>query len=119
MKRFIGWLVIFSILGLAGWGISGPGMTYWKERNRITYREAEVTRGRIVSVVNSTGTVKPVRSVQVGAFVSGPIKNLYVDFNDEVKAGQVLAEIDAQLYNASEDRDRAVLATRVAEVKQV
>jgi HlyD family secretion protein len=69
-----------------------------------------------VAVVNSTGTVKPVRSVAVGSFVSGPIKEIYVDFNDEVKKDQVLAEIDARIYEASAARDEAVLATRVAEV---
>ncbi len=63
MKRLIRWTIILGILGLIGWGITGPAATYFKERNRVIYREAEVTKGDIVAVVNSTGTVKPVLSV--------------------------------------------------------
>lgn len=118
MRRLILWLMIFGTLGLTGWASYDPAMRYWKERNRVEYLEAEVSRGRIVAVVNSTGTVKPVREVQVGAFVSGPLEAILVDFNDEVKKGDVLARIDPQLYEASVARDRATLATRIAEVER-
>jgi len=118
MKRFLRWFAILGVLavvvGLAGYPIG----QWWKERMRPRYREAEVTRGRIVSVVNSTGTVKPTRLVQVGTFVSGPIIELYVDFNDKVKKGQLLAVIDPQLYEPDLRRDEAILATRRAEVEQ-
>ena len=77
MKRLLFWFVALGALGVIVWAAAGPGAAYMKERNRVVYREAEVTRGRVVSVVNSTGTVKPVRSIQVGSFVSGPI--IYLD----------------------------------------
>ena len=118
MKRLIRWLAILGLLGLAGWVASIPAANYWKERRKVNYREAEVTRGRIVAVVNSTGTIKPVRSVLVGAFVSGPIKEIFVDFNSAVKKGQLLAKIDPLLYEANVARDKAVLATRKAEVER-
>ena len=78
MLRPIRWVMILVVLGLSGWAAYAPAARYWRERNRVTYLEAEVTRGRIVAVVNSTGTVKPVRSVLVGAFVSGPIESVLV-----------------------------------------
>src|SRR5690242_5827610 len=116
MRRLIRWGIVLGILGAIGWAVAVPGMAYLKERRRVTYREADVTRGRIVAVVNSTGTVKPVLSVAVGSFVSGPIDKIFVDFNDEVKKGQVMAQIDPLIYKANVARDRAVLATRRAEV---
>ena len=56
--------------------VVGPAVAYWRERGRVNWREAEVTRGNIVAVVNSTGTVKPVQSVSVSTFVSGPIESI-------------------------------------------
>jgi len=91
----------------------------WKKRSLPNWREAEVSRGDIVYVVNSTGTVKPVLSVSVGAVVSGPILKLHADFNDEVKEGDLLAKIDPRLFAANVARDQAVLDTRKAEVKRV
>lgn len=96
-----------------------PLLAYWKERNRTNYRLASVSRGPIVSVVNSTGTVKPVLSVSVGSVVSGPIEALYVEFNEEVKKGQLLAKIDPRIYEAAVARDRAVLNNQKAQVKRV
>src|SRR5262245_20037357 len=120
MKRLIRWLVILGILGGIGWWITGPLAQSIRERNKVQWREAEVTRGRIVAVVNSTGTVKPVRLVQVGTFVSGPIESIpkNVDFNAEIKKGELLAIIDARTYKANVAREEAALATRKAEVTQ-
>jgi HlyD family secretion protein len=119
MKRLIRWAIILGTIFVAAWGVSGPLGAYLKERNRVHYREAEVTRGRIVAVVNATGTVKPVLLVSVGSFVSGPIEEIFVDFNDKVEKNQVLARVDARIYKANQARDQANLATREAEVKQV
>jgi HlyD family secretion protein len=119
MNKLIRWVIVLGVFGVAAWGVSGPLATYMKERNRVQYREAEATRGRIVAVVNATGTVKPVQSVSIGSFVSGPIEEIFVDFNDEVVKDQVLARVDPRIYKANEARDQASLATRAAEVKQV
>jgi HlyD family secretion protein len=118
MKRLIIWLAILGAIGVAGWAVAVPVGDYLKERRRINYREVEAGRGRIVAVVNATGTVKPVRSVLVGAFVSGPIKEIFVDFNDNVEKGDLLAIIDPLLYDANVARDRAALATQQASVKR-
>lgn len=83
------------------------------------YRTATVSEGRIESVVNSTGTIKPVRSVMIGAFVSGPIQEIYVDFNSVVKENDLLARIDPRLLQAVVDRDEANLAAQKAELDRI
>jgi HlyD family secretion protein len=70
-------------------------------------------------VVNSTGTIKPARQVTVGAFASGPIAEIFVDFNSIVTKGQLLARIDPRLQGAAVDRDRAALATQKAEKARI
>ena len=116
MKTLVKILVVLVLLAAGAYFAYPRVMAYWKARHRVTYREAEVTRGEIISVVNATGTVQPVRRVQIGSFVSGPIVELKVDFNTSVKKGDLLAKIDPRLYEANVARDRAALATRKAEV---
>lgn len=118
MSRIITWLVILGSLAGVAWLAVGPVGEQWRARNAVTYREAEVTRGKIVAVVNATGTIKPVRSVQVGTFVSGPIETILVDFNAEVKKGELLAKIDQRIYQANVARDKAALATQQATLEQ-
>jgi HlyD family secretion protein len=118
MHSLTRWVLILAVLGIAGWGIAGPFGLKLFQRKPIDYREAEVSRGRIVAVVNSTGTVKPTRTVTVGTFVSGPIKSIAVDHNTEVKEGELLAKIDARIYKAAVDRDQATLAFQEANVNQ-
>ncbi len=110
--------IVLAVVAATGASAYLPLRGYWADRNRPKFRQAEVTRGTIVAVVNATGPVTPVKSVSVGAFVSGPIKKLYVDYNAEVKKDQPLAEIDPRLYQANVDRDKALLATRRAELKR-
>jgi len=112
--------VLFLCLLTAGTAAAyQPAVKYWKDRNRPTFRTKIVTTGDIASAVNSTGTVKPVLSVHVGSFVSGPITQLHVDYNDEVKEGELLAEIDPRIYKAGVERDEAGLATRKADLLRV
>lgn len=117
--RLVRWLVFLAVLGGAGTAAYFPAMKWWKEATKPRYRTAAVTRGRVETVVNSTGTIKPVRSVQVGAFVSGPVKEVYVDFNSAVKKDDLLARIDPKLLAAAVDRDKAALATQQAELDRV
>jgi HlyD family secretion protein len=69
--------------------------------NASAYQTATVTRGPITQLVTATGTLNPVVNVQVGSQVSGNIAKLFVDFNSEVKAGQVVAQIDPMLFQAA------------------
>jgi HlyD family secretion protein len=118
MKRLWRWGIIIGVVIGGGWAVVGPTAAYLKERSRVAYREVEVTRGAVVAVVNSTGTVKPVQSVSVGTFVSGPILTIEVDFNSEIKKGDLLAKIDPRLYEASVAQARAFLANQKAGVER-
>ena len=64
----------------------------------MVYRTARIERGPIQANIAATGAVNPVKQVSVGTQVSGQIKELYVDFNSEVEAGQVIALIDPETF---------------------
>ncbi len=96
-----------------------PVAMYFAENAKPKYRTATVEQGTITAVVNSTGEVKPVLAVTVGAFVSGPVLRLHADFNQRVHKGDLLAEIDPRIYEAIVASDQATLANRLAEVERV
>jgi HlyD family secretion protein len=63
------------------------------------YRFATVGRGNLESAVTATGTLSALRTVQVGTQVSGQVAAIYVDFNDRVRKGQLIARIDPTLLD--------------------
>lgn len=119
MRFPIKWILILATLG--GLGALGyqPAVKYLRERNKPEWETEKIVRGDATETVNATGKVKPVLSVSIGSFVSGPIVDLNVDFNDEVKQGDLLAKVDPRLFKANVARDEASLATRQAEVARV
>lgn len=118
--RFLIYLAIFVAV-VTGIGIAayGPITRAIKEANKPEWRIVVADEGDISSSVDATGTVKPVLSIQIGAFVSGPIQELFVEFNQEVEKDQLLAKIDPRLYNAAVRRDTAILNTRKADVQRI
>jgi len=78
------------------------------------FQTATVTRGPITQAVTATGTLNPVVNVQVGSQVSGNIAKLFVDFNSQVKAGQVVAQIDPMLFQAAVTQAEGDLASAQA-----
>ncbi len=112
-------LLIVGVLGGVSVAIAVPVRSWWHQHSQTKYLSAAVSRGRLEIVVNSTGTVKPVRSVSVGAFTSGPIAEVYVDFNSAVEKGGLLARIDPKLLAAAVARDRAALETQKAELLRI
>ena len=119
MRFFVKLLIVVAVLGGIGFVGYKPVMDYLAKRNRLLWRTAKSEYGNIVSVVNSTGTVKPKLKVAIGSFVSGPILKLYCEFNQEVKEGDLLAEIDPRIYQAGVSRDQAAMASREADVFRV
>ena len=119
MRTLLKLLIVLAILGGLGYAAYGPVQAYMAERNKVTWRTAQVEQGSIIAVVNSTGTLKPKLQVSIGSFVSGPIKELHVEFNQEVIKDQLLAQIDPRIYAANVARDKASLANRVADVFRV
>jgi len=61
---------------------------------KVTYNTEQVYKGDISTSITATGTIEPVTEVEVGTQVSGIIDKIYVDFNSEVKKGQLIAELD-------------------------
>ena len=82
--------------------------------NASSYQTANVTRGPITQLVTATGTLNPVTNVQVGSQVSGNIQKLFADFNSQVKAGQVVAQIDPVLFQAAVTQAEGDLASTQA-----
>jgi len=82
------------------------------------YRTAAVTRASIKSTVSATGALGAVRTVQVGTQVSGQLAQIYVDFNDHVKKGQLLARIDPTLQQQAVEDAQAQLERAQATLTQ-
>lgn len=119
MKRFLKWTLGLAIACGLAFAACQPMIGSFSGSGKTNWRTAKVTQGRILYDVRATGKVKPVLEVSIGAFVSGPITDLHVDFNQQVKAGDLLANIDTRLYEAAVSRDEATLITRQADVERV
>src|SRR5262245_45691599 len=104
MKNLV--IAVGCLLVFGGAGFLATGR-YWHRYSAPKYRQVAVSLGRITSVVRATGTVEPVLAVQVGSFVSGPIASLSADFNDVVKKGDLLAQIDRRICEAEVASNRA------------
>lgn len=119
MKSLAKLTLLVAVVAVAGAAAYQPATEYWRNHNRVEWEMVKVVRGDITRTVNSTGTVEPVLTVTIGSFVSGPLVELNVDFNDEVKKGELLAKIDPRLYLASVKQSEATLATRDAELERI
>ena len=114
------------LIGIAALAVVGGGVWWWQsqsEASALTYRTAKIERGNLQASVSASGAVNPVTQVIVGTQVSGQIKELYVDFNSEVKAGQLIAQIDPETFEfrvrqamADVDAARAQVLTAQANV---
>ena len=109
MKRFVPWVVVIVALL-----VIGLMMRQCRNAGGENYQIATVTRGPITQAVTATGTLNPVVNVQVGSQVSGNIAKLFADFNSQVKAGQVVAQIDPALFQATVTQAEGDLANAQA-----
>src|SRR5678815_5012001 len=96
MKRFLFWLIVIGALLLIAFVVR-----HLRTSSAATYQTANVTQGPITQAVTATGTLNPVLNVKVVSQVSGNISKLFADFNSQVKAGQVVAQIDPALFQAT------------------
>ena len=109
MKRFVPWLPV--IVGLL---VVAAVVRHCSNSGAASYQTATITRGPITQAVTATGTLNPVVNVQVGSQVSGNIAKLFVDYNSQVKAGQVVAQIDPALFQATVTQTEGDLANAQA-----
>ena len=94
-KALISIAILVIVLGGAGWWIYKK-----KHDDKTEYQTAPVTRGDITQAVTATGSCSAVISVQVGSQVSGNIDKLFADYNTPVKENQVVAQLDASIFQA-------------------
>jgi HlyD family secretion protein len=111
-------ILLFLLIAL---GLGGGVVGLWSIRDKgeepptASYDWASLARGPISAVVSATGTLSPVNTVQVGSQVSGTIQHLYADFNDQVKAGRLIARIDPAIFEAKLAEAQANLASAEAQ----
>lgn len=109
-------LLVFIVLAAVATG----GYYYYKRTHQPKpedlYRLESITQGDIEQTVSANGTLNPVSLISVGTQISGIVKKLYVDFNDEVKKGQVLLELDDSLSRAQIQQSQASVRNAQASV---
>ncbi|MEZ5900232.1 MAG: efflux RND transporter periplasmic adaptor subunit [Hyphomicrobiaceae bacterium] len=94
--------------------LAGLGVVYMMDprggtKDDISYETASVERGTIRKIVSTSGPVRALVTVSVGSQLSGQIDKLYVDFNSEVKEGDLMATLDSRTYDAKVAQARADL----------
>ncbi len=113
-KALIGRLALLAVAVV----VAGGGYAWWKQRSvekaKPQYRTAAVDRGSIVQRINANGTLNPVTVVNVGTQISGTVVRLHTDYNQPVKAGQILAELDPVLLKAQIQQTEANLRNAMA-----
>jgi len=87
-----------------------------KKTAEYTFDTVKVEKGNITNTVTATGTIEAITTVEVGTQVSGIIENVYVDFNDNVKQGQVLAKLDETALRAQLEQSQASVDMAQAQV---
>ena len=110
------------LLGVAVVAILGAGAWYWTSRKadgaESAYRTATVERGDIRVAISATGTLSAISTVTVGSQISGQVTDVLVDYNSEVKKGEVLARIDPSTYEAQIEQGNAQIANAQASLRQ-
>lgn len=110
MKKKRIWLIVLGIVVLAI--VVAMIVKASKSANKeLVIRTHVVGEYTVENTVTATGTIEPVETVEVGTQVSGKVEKIYVDFNDEVKKGQLMAELDKQTLSQSVSRALASLTS--------
>ncbi len=110
MKKSVKWVLVLLV-------VCGVGY-YWRgnKSNMPEFTTHKLARGNITEKVTATGIINPISTINVGTQVSGTIKEIYVDYNSEVKKNQMLALIDPDLFEAKVAQQRAALDIAKAQV---
>jgi HlyD family secretion protein len=109
---------IWLIAGVAVLVVVSSAFTLFHHNgSTVQYFTEEVNHGPLKTIVNATGIVQAVVTVQVGSQVSGQIQALYADYNSIVRRGALLAKIDPRNYQAQVDDSKANLAAAQAHVR--
>eukprot|EP01036_Dinobryon_divergens_P036905 gene36905-48147_t len=112
MRRFL-WLGVICA-AMAGVVWYGVGHSRSSTGNEPNWRTVSAERGSIIAAVNATGTINPTATAIVGSQVSGQVLEILADYNSNVKAGGILARLNAEQTRARLDAARADLAQTMA-----
>lgn len=104
------WLIILGVIAAVIIGIIIVKATKSSQKE-LVIRTHIVKEYTVENTVTATGTIEPVETVEVGTQVSGKVEKIYVDFNDPVKKGQLLAELDKLTLNQNVSRAKASLTS--------
>ena len=110
-KKLIFGIAILAVVVVLLLAFSGNG-------GKVEFKTAALEKGDIESLISTTGTINPVDSVDVGSQISGNISSIYVDYNSVVKKGQLIAEIDPEIYIARLAEAKANLLKGKVTLKQ-
>lgn len=111
-----------SILFAAGMviillGFAFSGCKKNDNKSQSTWETAIVSKGDITNIVTCTGTVEPITKVEVGTQVSGRVEKIYVDYNSNVKKGDLLAELDQTVLAANLSSAQSNMASAKSEME--
>ncbi|OFW06797.1 MAG: hypothetical protein A3H96_14120 [Acidobacteria bacterium RIFCSPLOWO2_02_FULL_67_36] len=114
MKKLIVTVIILVAVGV------GAGAFYLRKNTpEPVVTTLQVTRGDIADVVQATGTLEAVTTVQVGTQVSGIVQELYADYNKIVRKGQVIARLDPSLLQTQVEQQRANVTRSQADLQRL
>jgi HlyD family secretion protein len=117
LKRWLPRIIVFALAaGAAAFLLVKK--PWAKGDDPITFSTVPVAKGSIAAQVTANGTLSAVKTVQVGAQVSGRVVELHADFNDKVKQGQVIAKLDDVVLKSQIDQAAANLALAAANVNK-
>ncbi|MFN8092583.1 MAG: biotin/lipoyl-binding protein [Vicinamibacteria bacterium] len=112
-KRIIGVVAAVAVIGsIVGFSVTRDS------RNKITVQTGKVEKKDLVQVVTASGEVRPKRYVNVGANVSGRLIEITVQEGDRVKAGQILARVESERYQAGLRQSEAGVAAAKADLQR-
>ncbi len=107
------------VIALAAVILIGGGLIHSKMKHKVHYETQALKTCTITQVVEASGTINPVNTVSVGSTVSGLIKAIYVDYNSQVKKGQLLAQIDPANFEATVQQNQAQIASAQADLARL
>jgi HlyD family secretion protein len=111
-RKWWAWLAAVAVLVAAG-------VVYWTWQQKNAgpeYKTSKIEKGAITASVSASGTLSPVVQVQIGSQVSGQLKDVLVDFNSEVKQGELIARIDPQTFETRVEQAQADVDAAKAQV---